>query len=326
VSLLNRTSRILSFSDLQVNSNPKRRGVDWTRDLLGIPVEKDQQQKYTIDPMSEIVIFNGTRSLTLDNTTELALTSVAVLDPTRYRLAWTGTGTAPGFRTDRGLTLSGGTLTIALQTNSTILVTHSGVSVFGSVQVGDVVFIPGASTGDTAHFSPLNEGEWFVLAASATSLTLARSPDEVFQGASESTAVSADSQVQAYTPTGVQVNDTLDITGGFAASARRSFVVVAVTSSRVDFISVTPLAAQTLAPGAASVTVYSSAKRYVAIESDESVALKFNGSTDEGCRVEPILAGDPDLVGVFEKWGTAFSLSIKNRSTAIAEVLVISAE
>lgn len=326
MSLLNRTSRILSYSDLQVNSNPRLRGVDWGRDFVGIPVEKDQQQKYSIDASSEIVIFNGSRTLGSDNTTELALTSLAVLDPNRYRLAWTGTGTAPAFRTDRSLTLSGGTLTLALQPNNSLVATHSGGAVFGAVINSDIVFIPGVSTGDAAHFNALNEGEWIVIAASATSLTLARDPDSVFSGASETTAVTANAQVQAFSPLGVQIDDTLDISSGFSPSTRKSFVVVAVTASRLEFMSVLPLAAQTVAPGAMAVAVYSAAKRYCYIESDQNVALKFNGATDDGNRLEPIQAGDPQLVGVAEKWGTAFSLSIKNRSTSRAAVLVVTCE
>ena len=38
----------------------------------------------------------------------------------------------------------------------------------GAVLVGDTVFIPGASTGDTSVFNPLNEGAWSVLSATAT--------------------------------------------------------------------------------------------------------------------------------------------------------------
>ncbi len=72
--------------------------------------------------------------------------------------------------------------------------------------------------------------------------------------------------------------------------------------------------------------IYSQAKRYVLVETDQECALKFNGATDESNRIEPILAADSEQVGFQERYGTVFSLSIKNRSTAIANVTFISAE
>ena len=132
MSTLNRTSQVVVFDDLPANNNPQRRSVDWRRSLQSIPVTNPHTITLKIDPLAEVSVFDGTRTLTMDGTTQLALT-LSPLDSSRYRLAWTGTGTAVGFRTNRNLTLSGGSLTLTLQANSTVVATHSAGAVFGAV-------------------------------------------------------------------------------------------------------------------------------------------------------------------------------------------------
>lgn len=325
MSILNRTHRVVAFDDTEVNSNPSMRHVDWRRDLSGIPVDLPKGYTVRIDPLAEVALFNASRTLTVDVSTELSI-SLSPLDTDRYRLSWTGNGTAPGFRTDRGLTLSGGSVTMALQANNTVQVTHSSGAVFSAVQVGDNVFVPGVTTGDPAVFNALNEGSWVVLGASSTIITIARTPDMVFQGVSETVAVSANDQFLAYSITGVQVGDTLDIISNFAVQARNSYQILSVTSRWVEFVSAVPLLAQTLTPGVGSFAIYSDAKRYVYLETDQSVAVKLNGNILETDRVDPFLPADVKMRGPFEKWGLTWSLSVKNRSTASANVFIITAE
>lgn len=325
MSTLNRTFYVVAYDDLPSTNNPQRRLVDWRRSVQGIPVTNPRSQALQIEAFQEALVFDGTRSLTYDGTTQFAL-SLSPLDPSRYRLAWTGTGAAPGFRTNRGLTLSGGDITLTLNANATVTATHTAGAVFGSVVDGDVVLVPGESTGDTTLFNPLNEGFWSVLSASASSLVLVRMPDELFTGATETVTLTTNVQFQAFSATGVQVGDTLDFVSGFAATARHAYTVLAASASWVEFVSVNALAAQTVIPGANSLQAYSAAKKYLMVETDQEVALLLNGSTDEALRVEPILPGDSNKVGFHEHWGTTFSLSIKNRSSVRVNVFVVSAE
>jgi hypothetical protein len=321
MSTLNRSSQVIIFDDYQVSNNPQLRVVDWRRKIESIPVSNPKTTVLQIDPSAEVQVFNGTRSITLDNTTQIAL-SLTTVDPTRYRLAWTGTGTTPGFRTSRSVSSSGGSITIVLNANQTVTITHSAGAIFGAVQVGDTCYIPGPSTGDASVFNPLNEGYWNVLSASSTTVVLSRASGGVFSGASQVVAISNNSQFQVFSTTGVQVGDVLDISAGFSVSTRASYRVLAVTASQVDIMSTIPLGAETVLPGATGISIYSSAKRFVYVESDQAVAVKFNGTSDESNRLEPV----GSTPGVFEKWGTAFSLSIKNKTTSRASVMVITAE
>lgn len=323
--LFRRSALALAYDDLETNSNPQRRFFDWRRDVTGVPVESPQSQRITVDPFTEVTIFNGSRTLGADGLTEFALT-VSPLAPTRYRLTWTGIGAAPAFRVDRALALGGGTVTLTLQPNTTVAVVSSLGAVFGAVVVGDTVLVPGTSTGDAALFNPLNEGTWTVLAASATTLTLARAAGAVFSGATETVSLTANTQVQAYSAAGVQAGDTLDVVAGFSLAARSTYDIVTATARYIEFFSSLPLPAETVVPGATALAVYTAAKRYVYVEANQEVAVKLNGATDERVRVEPMLPGDPNGVGWFEKWGPTFSLVVRNRSTTRATVYYATAE
>jgi len=277
-----------------------------------------------VAPLAEVQLFSGTRSLTTDNTTEYAL---ALVSSSTYRIRWTGTGAAPGFRVDRNVAVTGGNAIVTLNANQTVTVTHSAGAVFGAVVAGDSVRIPGVVTNETAGpFDSLNQGNWAVLSATATTLVLSRASGTVFTGRTETVAITNNSQFISYSSAGVQVGDTIDIAGGFSVPTRQGFVVSQVTSSMVEFVSTVPLAQETVIPGVAAFVVYSSSNRYLYIETNQACAIKLNGAIDETNRVDPIIAGDQSKVGFFEKWGPTYSLSVKNRSTNIATITVFTAE
>lgn len=340
---LNVVSRILAFADVSPNSNPQRRLVDWSRNLLSIPVSRPLNQIIELEPLEEVQVFSGTRTLAYDGTSEFVLASLQG-SPNIYRLTWDGTGTAPVFRTDRtpyilnqSAGASGGPnfgyIAITPQANQTVLVTNPDcdgipISTWAGVQVGDNVYLPGVTTGDTAVFDSMNEGLWIVLGVTSTQLTLGRIPGTVYSASTTNDIqiIYDASAFQVFSSSGVQVGDTLDLISGFSSQALRSYEIVSVTPIRVDFISSLPLAGQTVIPGLNSFNIYSSMKKFIGIETDQEISLKLNGNTDETCRVEPILANCGDKVGLFAKFGTVYSLSLCNRSTSVATVTLISTE
>lgn len=328
MATLTRDCRILAFDDTPSTRQPLRRFVDWKHQIQALPVSNpDGGHEFQIEPGAEVTVFNGSRTLGSNGSTSYDL-ALSPLDPSRYRLTWAGAGTAPAFRTARTLALSPGTVTFAVQANQTAIVTSSLGSVFGAVVAGDSVLVPGTSTGDsTSPFNPLNEGLWVVLVASATQLSLGRPTGTVFSAYGETVTLADDLHILAYSQAGIQAGDVLDLVAGFASSALHAYEVLTATATYIEFTSSLPLANQAgVVPGATGANIYSSAKRYVYIEVDQEVALKFNGNTAETDRLEPISPGDDSRRGPFEKFGTAYSLSIKNRSTATATVIVITAE
>jgi hypothetical protein len=315
--------KIVAFDDTNQTNAPKLQSINWNRDTLqGIPVEAPSNNEYTIPALASRNVFDGTRTLEYDATTQFSVV-LSGLDPNRYRLTWTG-GTDPGFRQARTVNVSGGSLIFVVNTNQTVVVTHTAGAVFGNVQAGDDLFIPGASTGDTGPFSTLNEGHWVVLAASTTSLTIVRETGLVFSGLPQTVVVTNNSQFLVFSSDGVQVDDVVMLLSGFYPALLHSYEILEVTSKFVEFESSSPLPNQTTIPGDGSMVVFDQAKRWLYLETNQEVQLTINGVSLPP--VTPFLAGDDGKVGTWMAASIIYSMVISNNSTQQARVRVISVE
>lgn len=313
-----------AYGEGTATNSPNLKYVDWKRSINAEPVKNPRSEGVTIEPKSEKLIFDGSRTLTLDGTTSLALT-LSPLDPSRYRFSYVS-GTALGLRTARALVLANNPLTLTALANGSLTVEATEGSPFVAVQVGDTVFVPGASTGDSGlGFNVANEGFWTVIGVTGARLTLARLPGEDFVGASESVEVLSEG-VLAFSAAGVQVGDKVEISAGFSDPVRSTFEVVAVTSAWFEVVSTAPLAAETASPGAAGLAVYTSAKRFVRVEVDQECVVRVNGDTGNSNRVSPWAPADPVRMGEYVKAGPTWALKVYNRSTVPAKVNFISVE
>ena len=324
---LNLYAKLLAFSDKTVNSNPRLRSVDWEREAGGISVKDPDSRGYEVLVGASKLVFDGTRSTTIDGSTAF---SIALLNTnaSTYRITTTG-GTAPGFRTGRSLTLNTCVVSFAVGSNNVVALSVTGSSDFTNVQVGDALFVPHTTTGDAANvISTLNAGYWLVVAkASATSLSIVRDGMETFEGVSETVTLTSSSQLVAYGSSGVQLGDTVTISAGFSVGTRSSFEVSAVTNTFIEFVSTLGLPDETgITPGATGMSFYTDSKRLLYIETDQECVLRLNGDSGDYNRLSPIEAGNPDLPGIFIKWGAVYSLTIVNKSTSTLNVLVITAE
>lgn len=322
---LNIGTSVVAYGDTTINSNPKRRFVDWTRTQQGVPVVNPKSEQFSVDPSSSLAIFNGTRSTSADGTTAWTVTASS-LDPTRFRFT-NSSGTAPALRTDRGLTLNTIAVTVAILTNGSATFTLAS-GTWGTAVAGDTLFIPGVSTGDTAGpFSSLNEGYWTILSVAGLVLTATRPASVVFQGVNETKTVTANVQVQAFSAAGVQTTDKVELSAGFSAGSLRTYSVVAVNPKWFEVTSAIPVALESnIIPGVNGMTFYKFTKQYVRVEADQECAIQANGSTDQTMRVVPFVAGDPDNTGWFEKWGSMWSLTIVNRTSVPLNVVIVSME
>lgn len=299
-------------------NNPLRRYADWTRHITSESVSNPSVEDFDLLPGETKLIFSGSRSTAVDGTTEFDLS----LHPTQasvYRMTHSA-GTAPSFRTSRALALDGEEVTISINNNATAVLALDGSSAknFNAVQVGDTVFLPGVTTGDDANvFNLNNEGFWLVLARTTLTLTLRRRVGEAFVGVAETVTLTNDVQLQAFSSTGVQIGDSMEISAGFSALAHKVYIVAEVTPSWVQFLSTEPLPLEDGAvPAATGLAFYSQAKRFVRVEVDQDAILRLNGDTGSTLRLAPRIAGDQEAVAHFEAWGSFWSLTIVNRSTA----------
>jgi hypothetical protein len=319
--------KVLGYDDVPPTSNPTSSPIDYSITQANIPVDNPETRSIQVDPGASVTVFNGTRNTTINNNTAFNLS----INPTTlntYRLTHFA-GNPPGFRTDRGADCSSIVLTLAVLPNLALQVTAGSGTPFASVVAGDQVFIPGVKTGDPAGpFNDLNAGLWTVLTVVSSSvIVLGRDPDAVWEGISEVVTPVASTDFQAFSATGVQIGDTVDLSAGFAASALNSYDITMVTPRWIEFFSTSPLGPQSdILPTTAGIAIYTARKRFIGIRTDQSIVLQFNGDTGTYNRVEPLLAGTPGMEGSSTKWGSVWSLTILNRSTARATVKVASAE
>jgi hypothetical protein len=327
MSTLTIISQALAYDDLGANSNPTQRPIDWKRTIAQIPVENPSTDKFTVAPQASKLVFDGSRSTSIDGTTSFSI-APSPLDGTRYRIAYESVGTAPVFRTARSIPAVGIALTLVVGSNLAVTVTAASGTPFAAAVAGDVAFIPGVTTGDSASpFNSLNEGYWTVLAATGATMTMARAAGEVFNGVSEVVTTSSTAQLQVFSTAGVQVGDTVELVSGFASTALRSYDIVGVNPKWIEVISTLALASQTgILPGSSGLLIYTAAKRWIGIESDQECVVRLNGDTGSFNRVAPWIPGDRAFVGEFKMTGPVWMLEVVNKSSVPANVLVLSAE
>lgn len=305
-----------TYSDQHSSNNPSLNNFKWDREINGLPVSNPLSQAFTLAPGESKTLFNGTRTLAQDNTTQYSLTLVP-LSANTYQLSAVG-GALPNFRTPRTpgsdattqitVTQNGPLLTFA-STGGTPLALISGGAVVGDyVRLGNL-------------FNPLNQGEQKILALTATSFTVANeigTPEgPITLGSGFAT------QLQIYSAAGVQVGDTLVISGGFSSVTQNSYVVTSVAANYLQFYTtdVLPLEGPITTQ---AVAVYSSAKRLVYLETDQKCTVVTNGANN--CPVSPFIINNSVKPGIFMNTSTIFSLTVVNNSTDPASLFLASAE
>lgn len=320
------TTRTLGFSDPgNPGNDPQKRNVDW-KSSISVAAKNIAGVPYTVDPNSSLTVFSGARTISADGTTQWTLT-LSALASNRYRFT-ASAGTAPALRTDRALALNTQTVTVAVNTNQTATFTASGAGAFSAVQVGDTLFIPGVSTGDSAGpFNSSNEGFWTVLAVTSTTLQVTRLTGAAFQAFAQTVTITANSQIQVFSAAGVQVNDGVLVSAGFPAAVLTHYTVQAVTPTWFEVLANQPLPTNTTAtPGATGIQFYSRAKRYVEVWVDQECYVQANGNTGTSEKISPWQAADVTQAGLYARAGITFSLTIVNSSSSPLNIQFNSAE
>lgn len=324
---LSLTTRTLGFSDpTNAGNDPQKRNVDW-KSSISVPAKNVAGVPYTVDPGATLSLFSGNRTISADGTTQWTLT-LSPLAANRYRFTSTS-GTAPVLRTDRALALNTQTVIVTVQVNQTATFAANAAA-FSAVQVGDTLFIPGVTTGDTAGpFNPLNEGYWTVLsvAGDGSNVQVTRGTGVTFQAFGQSVVITLNAQVQAFSGTNVQIGDGVVISAGFPTAVLGHYTVVAVAPKWFEVLSTAPLPVSSVAvPGATGILFYQRAKRYVEIWADQECYVQVNGDSGSSNKISPWQQGDITQAGCYIKAGLTFQATIVNASTSPLNIQFISAE
>lgn len=309
-----------AYSDGQPSNSPGMNNFKWNRDINSMLVENPINQANTIAPGETRALFNGTRTLAQDGTTQYSI-SLKPLTTNTYVLANVA-GTAPNFRVPR-VTGADNTTQVTVVVNGPIVTFSStGGTAFNlsSTVVGDQVAIG-------SNFNVLNQGIFTIIAKTTTSFTV-----EILTGTNEGPiTLSAASQIQICSAAGVQVGDMLVISGGFSPATQGSYEVAAVYANSLEFIATGLLPIESNIQTQA-IALYSDAKTLVYIESDSAVHVILNG-VDIG-QIEPFTinsglipsVGQKVIPGIFMLKSTIYSLSVLNSGLNPANVYFAAVE
>jgi hypothetical protein len=308
------TSKAVAHSDSASSNDPRRKHFDWLRDRK-FTVSNPKSNEEVIPAGGSFSFFNGTVATSIDGTTAFTITK-SPLGGGRYRFTNSG-GTAPAFRTTRGVAANGQNVTITDNGDGSATFTLGG-STWGTTVAGDSLWLPGPQTGDAATpFNVLNQGSWVIIAVlSATVIQAVRPSGIAFSVAGETVAVTANTQVQTFSAAGVQAGDKVDISAAFSPTTQRTFEIVEINPSWFEVLSTiaVPLEVGKI-PTATGMVFYSDAKTYVCLETDQEIALRFNGATDDRLRISPSQPGVEEQTGWHEHTGPSWSLTVVNKSS-----------
>jgi hypothetical protein len=149
---------------------------------------------------------------------------------------------------------------------------------------------------------------------------------QVYSTLAQTVTITDNTSFQVFSSDCVQLDDTLSLVTGFSPVLLQTYEIVTVTADSLDFISGTILPPLVnFVPGANSIVIFANAKSWIALETDQNLDIAVNGSSTS-FTVEPLLAGDPSKVGVFQLMGTVYSLAVTNKSTVPASLRILSAE
>lgn len=328
-----------AYADSNPSNAPSRSNFNWSRAANSIFVNNPNSLEFSLAPGETKTLFNGMRTLTQDNTTQysIALAPIAGQNTT-WQLTWSG-GANPGFRTSRTSGASATTQVTVTQNGTVLTFASTGGTPFnltgGGVQIGDFVQIG-------SLFNISNQGQFQIISFTATSFSVVNAFG-VAEGPITLGAGFA-SQIDIFSAAGVQVGDTLVISGGFSPATQGSYLVTAVTDLWVRFAATTQLPSEGPITTEA-ITFYSDAQRMVYLESNQEVSLVVNGQPLPG-PVSPLvtfgcnngmgsnlgssagasLGNSNSMPGIFLATFTIYQMTVTNTSNSTASLYVASVE
>lgn len=310
MSKLNILVSLNSYADNATTNAPSLNHFKWTREMGGLNADNPQSLEYSLAPSETKVIFNGQRVLSQDNTTEYNLFLKAGT-PNTYVIKHAG-GTTPGFRVKRAIVFGNDTEVAVTISGTVATVSYvSGTAVdFSSAQPGDEVIL-----GDS--FALGNRIKAIILAKTASSISF-----ENVGAVAENVVLASVDDLIVQSASGVQKGDKLLIDEGFSAASFNTYEVTGVYSDALEFYSSRPLAAENTV--LSEVTVYSSAKRFVYIESIEKANITINNT--DSCKIEPIVSAAGKNPGILMLTQNIHSLSVYNPGLQQIVIYIASAE
>lgn len=235
---LNLNYGLMIFED-QTDRNPQIKLPDITKSVQGVTVTNDRSERTQLGPGETQDILVTSRTLGSDSTTQFIVDRYAALG-SNVRLKWTGTGTAPAFRTNRAI--GGGVTTSVTLTRVTPYVvrftnTAGTAWTLGSVAIGDTLKIEKTTDIFTSPFSTTNQGKAFTVQSKGAGYVdvidngLAALDSAIVLGAAFEFAL------RVFSAGPVKIGDTLTTSGaGINPSNQGKFEIVDLSYDYVEIV------------------------------------------------------------------------------------------
>jgi hypothetical protein len=315
MSKLNILVHLNAYSDAASSNNPNLNNFKWSREVQGLAIDEAKSDGFRLASGVSSTVFNGSRTLVHDGTTQYQL-SIKAGTANTYMLKAIA-GTQPVFKTLRVLTTSIAT-TVSVSKNAnliTIAVTAGPAVDFlaAGVVVGDLALLG-------TPFASQNRGTFKILSATTTTISF-----ENAGGIAEATvALTADfaNEMRIFSAAGVQIADTLAILGGFSSLSQSNYEITYVADNYLEFYSTMTLPQETKTT--TQIAAYTDAKQLIYIESNKKLDVTINGS--QTLRIQPFIMGTVVTPGMLLLKANIFSISVSNADASEAAVYIASVE
>jgi len=312
MSKMNLLSSIQIYQDPSPTNNPLQSTANWTSSNIGVEVNEPETRNLKVAGNQSEVLFSGVVETDVDNTTTFDL--IKKLDVSATYILKHNSGTAPNFRTDKDIGGDATTQYTITKSGSLLTFTYSGglSPDFSNLQFGDEVRLGTA-------FDMFNRGVFKLLNSSIDSFVI-----ENMMGVGEVVTLGADpeEQLSIYSSEGVQKGQKIKIEDDFASYSHGVYEITDVYPNAIEFNIAKDLPQET--DILSNVVVYKNSKSFIYLEYDKKCSLIINGVEHKD--LKPLQIGAKKNSGIFMRTGDMYSAIIKNETTDVMSVLVISAE
>lgn len=278
---LNLDYGLMIFED-QTDRNPQVKLPDIRKSVQGVQVNHDKSERLTLAPGETKDIVVTSRAVAWDSTTQLQ-TDRYISTADNVRLKWTGTGTAPSFRTNRNM--GGDATTVVDMTRVSpyvVRITQSSGTAWtlGSVAIGDTIKFEKTTGAFTSPFNASNQGKAYAVQAKGANYI-----DFVDNGtAALDTAITMGADfafaLRVFSPGPVKIGDTLTVSGsGINPSNQGKFEIVDLSSDYVEIVN--PFSEpETFLIGSNALTIYDYLIGLLHLRASGPVRVKYDNQVE----------------------------------------------
>lgn len=282
MATLNVGYSVLIFEDCNNTKNPDVRLPDITRNIEGIQVDFDKSERCAIYTNEIKDIVTTQRTVAWDSTTQLQFVRPVVGSNT-MRIFYTGTGTAPAFRTKRAIAGDvDTTVSITRVTDYVARIQNTSGTVWslGTVQTNDLIRFEKNTQTFTSPFATINVGTQYVV--QAVGADYIDFIDNGASGAESGIALGADfaTALKVITQGPAKVTDIIELSGaGLNPSNYGRFEITDVSNDYIEIIN--PLGVeQTVLYGTNSLVIYEYLIGFVLIRASGPIKIRVNAQSE----------------------------------------------